>query len=209
MRRHIGPLHSGYRPPPLAPSRGAAGSGPPLFRGFGPPAMRSPLRRGPPAPGSVGLGLSPPSRRPSLRRRPGPPLASLRPPGGSDGSGTRSSGRPWAAPGKPPAHPTRHGGLLPGPSAPTPRRVPPRTAPPAPCPPSSLGRLVAWAGYGLRSSRLGPGAARRAAFSGHRPQAWGDRYSGGIQRGNPGRCGPGNSWRRFTAAGDMSAFPSG
>lgn len=50
---------------------------------------------------------------------------------------------------------------------------PPRTAPPAPCPPSSLGRLVAWVGCGLRSSRLGPGAALRAASLRPRPQATG------------------------------------
>ena len=49
---------------------------------------------------------------------------------------------------------------------------PPRTAPPAPCPPSSLGRLVAWVGCGLRSSRLGPGAALRAASLRPRPQAF-------------------------------------
>lgn len=174
------------RLPPSAPGplSGAAGSGPPLLRGFGPPPEASPLRRGPPAPGSAGLGLTPPSRRPSLRRRPGPPLASLRPPGGSDGSGTRSSGRPWAAPGKPPAHPTRHGGLPPGPSAPEPRRVPPGRPRPRPALPRPSLSWSPGRADGLRSSRLGPGAALAGRFLRPPAPGVGGRYSRGMQRGS-------------------------
>lgn len=110
--------------------------------------------------------------RPSLRRRLGPPLASLRPAGGSDGSGTRSCGSPlgcsgWAC--VPPYAPLRVR-LRPfcaGASAGPPKTAPARRG-------WSLGPLAPprRQGYGLRSSRLGPGAALRAAFSGPRPQAF-------------------------------------
>ena len=61
MRAPIGPLRSGFRPPPLAPAKGgAAGYGPPLLRGFGLP-LRVTTPPGTQAPGSVGLGLSPPA----------------------------------------------------------------------------------------------------------------------------------------------------
>lgn len=85
------------RLPPSAPGplSGAAGSGPPLLRGFGPPPEASPLRRGPPAPGSAGLGLSPPSRRPSLRRRPGPPPPTR---GATPRLRSRRGTRSWGSP---------------------------------------------------------------------------------------------------------------
>lgn len=80
---------------------------------------------------------------------------------------------------------------------------PPRTAPPAPCPPSSLGRLVAWAGYGLRSSRLGPfavpGGDRSLRPPGPRRRG---RYRGGIQ-GVSQRMQTGSDWRRPAAAGTV------
>ena len=168
---------SALRPRP--PRRGAAGYGPPLLRGYGPPAMRSPLRRGPPAPGSVGLGLSPPALTRRSAAVSAPPLASLRPMGGSDGSGTRSSGRPRAAPGGPMAHPPHHSGLPPGPSAPKPRWVPPGRPRPRPALPRPSVGWPLWAGCGLRSSRLGPGAAQGAAFFGPPAPGDGSRYSQG------------------------------
>lgn len=62
--------------------------------GLRPAAKAAPLHRDPPAPGSVGLGLSPPVLARRSAAVSAPPLASLRPSGGSDGSGTRSSGSP-------------------------------------------------------------------------------------------------------------------
>ena len=119
--------------------------------------------------------------RPSLRRRLGPPLASLRPAGGSDGSGTRSCGSPlgcsgWAC--VPPYAPLRVR-LRPfcaGASAGPPKTAPARRG-------WSLGPLAPprRQGYGLRSSRLGPGAALRAAFSGPRPQAFLEEAARGIK----------------------------
>lgn len=95
MRWHIVPLRIGYRPPPPAPARGAAGYGPPMLRGCGPPPMASPLRRGPPAPGSVGLGLSATAAARRSAAAPAPRSPRYAPSGdGSDGSGTRSWGSP-------------------------------------------------------------------------------------------------------------------
>ena len=74
---------------PLAADRRCSGAA---------PAACAPLRRHQrawpvPVPARLAWAVAA-CARPSLRRRPGPPLASLRPPGGSDGSGTRSSGSP-------------------------------------------------------------------------------------------------------------------
>lgn len=170
------------------PRRGAAGYGPPLLRGFGLP-LRVTTPPGTQAPGSVGLGLSPPvpARRSAAVSAPRSPRYALRAARTAPALGPAA--RPWAAPGGPAARPTRHCGFASGPSAPLPRRVPPKTAPSASCPPSSLGRLAAWAGCGLRSSRPGPGAALAVRFL--RPPAPGalgrrqmqQRDSGVIQGG--------------------------
>ena len=160
------------------PRRGAAGYGPPLLRGFACRLRRH--QRTAPVPVSARLARAIAAcARPSLRRRPGPPLASLRPMGGSDGSGTRSSGRPRAAPGGPMAHPPHHSGLPPGPSAPKPRWVPPGRPRPRPALPRPSVGWPLWAGCGLRSSRLGPGAAQGAAFFGPPAPGDGSRYSQG------------------------------
>lgn len=93
---------------------------------------------------------------------PPPPPAPLRlaapPPAGSGGSVPRPS--PWSlrsplpAAGGPPARPPLPAGSLR--SLGRCRAVgPPGSAPPAACPPSSLGRLAAWSGSGLRGSRPG------------------------------------------------------
>ena len=170
MRRHIGPLHSGYRPPPLAPSRGPLA---PARRCSGASACRfaSQLRRGPRPPAPLASGYRrlcppvapPPSRPPTRLATPYGRLGRLRhsvlrSPSGCSGWSHGPPSAPQRAPSRPFCAEASVG--------------PPRTAPPAPCPPSSLGRLVAWAGYGLRSSRLGPGAALRAASLRHRPQAF-------------------------------------
>ena len=157
--------------------------------GLRPAAKAAPLHRDPPAPGSVGLGLSPPvlARRSAAVSAPRSPRYALRAARTAPALGPPA--RPWAASGGPAAHPTRHCGFASGPSAPLPRRVPPKTAPSASCPPSSLGRLAAWAGCGLRSSRPGPGAALAVRFL--RPPAPGalgrrqmqQRDSGVIQGG--------------------------
>ncbi len=157
--------------------------------GLRPAAKAAPLHRDPPAPGSVGLGLSPPVLARRSAAVSAPPLASLRPSGGSDGSGTRSSGSPlgcfgWAC--GPPYAPLR---VRLRPFCAAASAGPPKTAPSASCPPSSLGRLAAWAGCGLRSSRPGPGAALAVRFL--RPPAPGalgrrqmqQRDSGVIQGG--------------------------
>ena len=170
------------------PRRGAAGYGPPLLRGFACRLRRH--QRTAPVPVSARLARANAAcARPSLRRRPGPPLASLRPSGGSDGSGTRSCGSPlgcfgWAC--GPPYAPLR---VRLRPFCAAASAGPPKTAPSASCPPSSLGRLAAWAGCGLRSSRPGPGAALAVRFL--RPPAPGalgrrqmqQRDSGVIQGG--------------------------
>ena len=137
--------------------RSAAALGPPSLRGFG-CACGAPLRRVGSRPGllprPIGACASPP-----LRRRPRPPAASL-----------RAVLRP--GPARPPAtRPGRCGrpcllrvGLRPAlrclrapcvPLGGARRRGPPGAVPPASCPPSSLGRLAAWPGFGLRGSRPG------------------------------------------------------
>ena len=182
--RGAAPEHQRYagthRPPAhrLPPSATGPREGGPLAtdrRCSGASACRfaSPLRRGPRPPAPLASGyrrLCPPVAPPPSR----PPTACARgcapapvPPGhlvlrltlGLLRVGLRPALRATA--GSPPAllRPVAVG--------------PPRTAPPAPCPPSSLGRLVAWVGCGLRSSRLGPGAALRAASLRPRPQATG------------------------------------
>lgn len=162
------------------PRRGAAGYGPPLLRGFACRLRRH--QRTAPVPVSARLARANAAcARPSLRRRLGPPLASLRPAGGSDGSGTRSCGSPlgcsgWAC--GPPYAPLRVR-LRPfcaGTSAGPPKTAPARRG-------WSLGPLAPprRQGYGLRSSRLGPGAALRAAFSGPRPQAFLEEAARGIK----------------------------
>lgn len=162
------------------PRRGAAGYGPPLLRGFACRLRRH--QRTAPVPVSARLARAIAAcARPSLRRRLGPPLASLRPAGGSDGSGTRSCGSPlgcsgWAC--GPPYAPLRVR-LRPfcaGTSAGPPKTAPARRG-------WSLGPLAPprRQGYGLRSSRLGPGAALRAAFSGPRPQAFLEEAARGIK----------------------------
>lgn len=172
MRAPIGPLRIGFRPPPPAPTEGgrwlrtaaAPGLRPARHAVASPPWPSGPRLRWPRAIAACA--------RPSLRRRPGPPLASLRPMGGSAGSGTRSSGRPRAAAGGPRAHPPRHSGLPPGPSAPEPRWVPPGRPRPRPALPRPSVGWPLWAGCGLRSSRPGPRAAQGAAFYGPRPRAF-------------------------------------
>lgn len=173
MRAPIGPLRSGFRPPPLAPAKGGPLATDRRCSGASACRFASPLRRGPRPPAPLASGyrrLCPPVAPPPSR----PPTACARgcapapvPPGhlvlrltlGLLRVGLRPALR--AAAGSPPAllRPVAVG--------------PPRTAPPAPCPPSSLGRLAAWVGCGLRSSRLGPGAALRAASLRPRPQATG------------------------------------
>ena len=145
---------SALRPRP--PRRGAAGCGPPLLRGYGPPAMRSPLRRGPPAPGSVGLGLSPPvpARRSAAVPAPHRLRTGLRPGSGSSGS-LGPTAHPWAAPCGPAARPPRRCGFASGPSAPR-RSGSPQDGPARALPslvPRSVGRLG-----GLRAPLLPPGA---------------------------------------------------
>ena len=188
LRRNIKRYAGTHRPPAqrLPPSAtgpregGAAGYGPPLLRGFGLP-LRVTTPPGTQAPGSVGLGLSPPVPARRSAAVSAPPLASLRPAGGSDGSGTRSCGSPlgcsgWAC--GPPYAPLRVR-LRPfcaGASAGPPKTAPARRG-------WSLGPLAPprRQGYGLRSSRLGPGAALRAAFSGPRPQAFLEEAARGIK----------------------------
>ena len=151
------------------PRRGAAGYGPPLLRGFACRLRRH--QRTAPVPVSARLARANAAcARPSLRRRPGPP-----PP--AHGAAPRlrflrvtwSYGSPlgcsvWAC--GPPSAPLR--------VRLRPFCAPSQWVPPGrPRPPSSLGRLVAWVGCGLRSSRLGPGAALRAASLRPRPQATG------------------------------------
>ena len=168
----VGPLRIGFRPPPPAPTEGgrwlrtaaAPGLRPARHAVASPPWPSGPRLRWPRAIAACA--------HPSLRRRPGPPLASLRPMGGSDGSGTRSCGSPlgcsgWAC--GPPYAPLRVR-LRPfcaGTSAGPPKTAPARRG-------WSLGPLAPprRQGYGLRSSRLGPGAALRAASLRPRPQAF-------------------------------------
>lgn len=97
MLAPIGPLRTGFRPPPPAPTEGGPLAADRRCSGAAPAAC-APLRRHQrawpvPVPARLAWAVAA-CARPSLRRRPGPPLASLRPPGGSDGSGTRSSGSP-------------------------------------------------------------------------------------------------------------------
>ena len=180
MRAPIGPLRSGFRPPPLAPAKGGR-----WLRTASAPGLRPAASRhhsaGDPGPRLRWPRAIAACARPSLRRRLGPPLASLRPAGGSDGSGTRSCGSPlgcsgWAC--VPPYAPLRVR-LRPfcaGASAGPPKTAPARRG-------WSLGPLAPprRQGYGLRSSRLGPGAALRAAFSGPRPQAFLEEAARGIK----------------------------
>lgn len=171
MRAPIGPLRIGFRPPPLAPAKGGRWLRTAAAPGLRPAASRH-HSAGDPGPRLRWPRAIAACARPSLRRRLGPPLASLRPSGGSDGSGTRSCGSPlgcsgWAC--VPPYAPLRVR-LRPfcaGASAGPPKTAPARRG-------WSLGPLAPprRQGYGLRSSRLGPGAALRAAFSGPRPQAF-------------------------------------
>ena len=178
MRAPIGPLRSGFRPPPLAPAKGGR-----WLRTASAPGLRLPPAASPAD--SAGSRLCPLGsgyRRlcPPVAPPPSRPPARLATPCGRLGRlrhsvlrlalgllrvGLRPALR--AAAGSPPAllRPVAVG--------------PPRTAPPAPCPPSSLGRLVAWVGCGLRSSRLGPGAALRAASLRPRPQAFFENTVGG------------------------------
>lgn len=188
MRAPIGPLRSGFRPPPLAPAKGGRWLRTAAAPGLRPAASRH-HSAGDPGPRLRWPRAIAACARPSLRRRLGPPLASLRPSGGSDGSGTRSCGSPlgcfgWAC--GPPYAPLR---VRLRPFCAAASAGPPKTAPSASCPPSSLGRLAAWAGCGLRSSRPGPGAALAVRFL--RPPAPGalgrrqmqQRDSGVIQGG--------------------------
>lgn len=87
-RAHRPPPH---RLPPSAPGplAEAAGYGPPLLRGFACRPWRHQQSAAVPAPDCLARPTGA-CARPSLRRRPGPPLASLRPSGGSGGVSTRS-----------------------------------------------------------------------------------------------------------------------
>ena len=150
MLAPIGPLRTGFRPPPPAPTEGgrwlrtAAAPGLRL-----PPALRSGVTSGhgrfpsPPA----WLGLSPPALARRCAAAPAPRSPRYAPFGdGSGGVGTRSFRSPLGCYGwsyGPPSAPQR------APSRPfcaSASAGPPRTAPPAPCPRSSLAQLVAWAG---------------------------------------------------------------
>lgn len=131
---------------------------PPARRCSGAAACRfaSPLHRGPPAPGSVGLGLSPPvpARRSAAAPAPRSPRYALRAARTAPALGPTA--RPWAAPGGPDGPPyaplrVRLRPFCAGASA-----GPPRAAPPAPCLRSSLAQLVALGG--LRAPLLPPGA---------------------------------------------------
>ena len=109
MRAPIGPLRIGFRPPPLAPAKGGRWLRTAAAPGLRPAASRH-HSAGDPGPRLRWPRAIAACARPSLRRRLGPPLASLRPAGGSDGSGTRSCGSPlgcfgWAC--GPPSAPLR------------------------------------------------------------------------------------------------------
>ena len=155
MRAPIGPLRSGFRPPPLAPAKGGR-----WLRTASAPGLRPAASRhhsaGDPGPRLRWPRAIAACARPSLRRRLGPPLASLRPAGGSDGSGTRSCGSPlgcsgWAC--VPPYAPLRVrlrpfcAAASAGPPQDGPVRVLPSLVP------RSVGRLG-----GLRAPLLPPGA---------------------------------------------------
>lgn len=115
---------------------------------------------------------------------PPPPPAPLRlaapPAAASGGSVPRPS--PWSlrsplpAAGGPPARPPLPAGSLRSLGR---RRAvgPPGSAPPASCPPSSLGRLAAWSGFGLRGSRPGLRRPSGPLSSALRPGRGGLGYS--------------------------------
>ena len=155
------------------PRRGAAGYGPPLLRGFACRLRRH--QRTAPVPVSARLARAIAAcARPSLRRRPGPP-----PP--AHGAAPRlrflrvtwSYGSPlgcsvWAC--GPPSAPLR---VRLRPFCAPSQWVPPGRPRPRPALPRPSVGWPLWAGCGLRSSRLGPGAALRAASLRPRPQATG------------------------------------
>lgn len=175
MRRHIGPLHSGYRPPPLAPSRGPLA---PARRCSGASARRRRRRLSavdlrPPAPLASGCRRQAAARRSAAAPAPRRLRAGLRP--GSGPAGALGPGaRPWAAPGGPGGPPSAPLRARLGPSAPR-RGGSPQDGPARALPslvPRSVGRLG-----GLRAPLLPPGAfrgPRRGPLSkAPRPQASG------------------------------------
>lgn len=209
MPRPIGPLRSGFRPPPLAPWRGPLASA--RRRSGASPAAcggtASPCRSPPRLAGSACRRLPRPAAPP-------PPPAPLRlaapPPAGSGGSVPRPSPRslrsPLPAAGGPPARPPLPAGYLR--SLGRLRAVgPPGSAPPASCPPSSLGRLAAWSGFGLRGSRPGlrrPSGPLSSALRPGRIGGAGAPLGLGFRR-----CGGGGEFRRLRAAGAATPFAAG
>ena len=142
--------------PPLPPARPRSGASPAACGGtaapcrFPPRLAGSACRRLPrPAP--------PPPPPAPLRRAAGRAAAR---PGAVPRPSPWSLRSPLPAAGGPPARPPLSAGSLRSPGRC--RAVgPPGSAPPAACPPSSLGRLAAWSGFGLRGSR--PGLRRGCA----------------------------------------------
>lgn len=126
MRAPIGPLRSGFRPPPLAPAKGGPLATDRRCSGASACRFASPLRRGPrpPAPLASGYRRLCPPVAPPPSRPPRSPRYALRAARTAPALGPAA--RPWAAPGGPASRPTRHCGFASGPSAPEPRRVPPR-----------------------------------------------------------------------------------
>ena len=208
MLAPIGPLRTGFRPPPPAPTEGAAGCGPPLLRGCAcrlRSAPASPAGMAGSRPRPLGLGCRR-LRSPVAMPPPRPPARLATPPLGTAraASALGPSGRPWAAMGGPTDRPPRHSGLPPGPSAPPPRRVPPGRPRPRP----ALARpSLSWSpgrADGLRSSRPGPFAVPGGDRSLRPPAPGAGADAAGNAGAYPGGHRSGNQWRR-TAAGDVLA----
>lgn len=156
MRAPIGPLRSGFRPPPLAPAKGGPLATDRLCSGASPAAcgVTSGQRRFPSLPAWLGLTPPVPARRSAAVPAPHRLRTGLRPGSGSSGS-LGPTAHPWAAPCGPAARPTRHCGFASGPSAPR-RSGSPQDGPARVLPslvPRSVGRLG-----GLRAPLLPPGA---------------------------------------------------
>lgn len=200
MRRHIGPLHSGYRPPPLAPSRGPLA---PVRRCSGASARRRRRRLSavdlrPPATLASGCRRQAAARRYAAAPAPRSPRYALR------------AARTAPALGPPVALGLLRvslrltlratAGSLPA----LLRRSLGGSPQDGPCSSRLVGRSPPSAvSAGLRAPLLPPGAWSGPEGRFLRPPAPGvGADTAGGCRGGPGRYRPGNSRRRFTAAGD-------